>query len=226
MTNTTKLSPGRFITLEGGEGAGKSTQAKELKSYLEHKRKKVLLTREPGGSFGAEELRNLLVSGDEHRWDPVSETLLLYAARRDHWVKTIQPSLENGVWVISDRFSDSTMVYQGFGKGLDLSFIEKLHQLTLGEIYPDITLILDISAELGLERSLNRDKKTQTNDTRFENMDLTFHQRLRSGFQEVVIKNPNRVFSINAEKSVKNVKANIISIISQKFETELSSNEY
>jgi dTMP kinase len=223
VTDITNLPSGRFITLEGGEGAGKSTQAKELKNYLERKRKKVLLTREPGGSFGAEQLRNLLVSGDENRWDPVSETLLLYAARRDHWIKTIRPSLETGVWVISDRFSDSTMVYQGFGKGLDLSFIEKLHQLTLGEkIYPDLTLVLDISAQLGLERSLNRDQQTQTKDTRFENMNLTFHQRLRSGFQEVVIKNPNRVFSINAEKPVKIVTAEIISIISQKFETDLS----
>ena len=222
MTDTKNLSSGRFITLEGGEGAGKSTQAKELKNYLERNEKKVLLTREPGGSSGAEEVRNLLVSGDENRWDPISETLLLYAARRDHWLKTIQPALENGVWVISDRFSDSTMVYQGFGKGLDLGFIEHLHQLTLGEVYPDLTLILDISAELGLERSLNRDKQTQTVDTRFENMNLTFHQRLRSGFQKVVIKNPNRVFSINAEKSINSVTAAMIAIISQKFKTELS----
>ena len=223
MTDIQNMPPGRFITFEGGEGAGKSTQAKELKNFLETKRKKVLLTREPGGSFGAEELRQLLVSGDENRWDPVSETLLLYAARRDHWLKTIQPALKKGVWVISDRFSDSTMVYQGFGKGLDLSIIETLHQLCLGEIYPDLTLILDISAELGLERSLNRDKQTQTKNTRFENMNLTFHQRLRLGFQKVVIKNPTRVVSINAEKSLKSVTTNIISIISQKFKTELST---
>ena len=222
MTDTKNLFSGRFITLEGGEGAGKSTQVKKLKDYLELNKKKVLLTREPGGSIGAEELRNLLVSGDETRWDPISETLILYAARRDHWLKTIQPSLEKGVWVISDRFSDSTMVYQGFGKGLDLDFIRKLHHLTLGKIYPDITLILDISAELGLERCLNRDQKTQTKDTRFESMNLTFHQRLRSGFQKAVIENPNRVFSINAEKSIKSVTADIISIISQKFKTELS----
>lgn len=223
MTDIKNLPIGQFITLEGGEGAGKSTQVKELKNFLESKQKKVLLTREPGGSFGAEELRQLLVSGAENRWDPVSETLLLYAARRDHWLKTIQPALEKGVWVISDRFSDSTMVYQGFGKGVDLNVIEKLHQLSLGEIYPDLTLILDISAELGLERSLNRDKQTQTKDTRFENMNLTFHRRLRLGFQTVVMKNPTRVVSINAEKSLESVTTNIISIISQKFKTELDS---
>ena len=222
MTNNTNLRSGRFITLEGGEGAGKSTQAKEVKDYLELNKKKVLLTREPGGSVGAEELRNLLVSGDENRWDPIAETLILYAARRDHWLKTIQPSLEKGVWVISDRFSDSTMVYQGFGKGLDIDFIQKLHQLTLGKIYPDLTIILDISAEAGLERSLNRDQQTQTKDTRFENMNLTFHQRLRTGFQKVVIENPNRVFSINAEKPIESVTEDIITIISEKFKTELS----
>ena len=176
MINKNEKDNGRFISLEGGEGAGKSTQANKLKKYLESKGKEVVLTREPGGSLGAEELRNLLVSGKEDRWDPISETLILYAARREHWVKTIQPSLCQGSWVISDRFSDSTIVYQGFGKGVDRDLIEGLHLLTLGKIYPDLTFFLDIPAELGLKRSSHRDQKTETLDTRFENMNLAFQQ--------------------------------------------------
>ena len=222
MINKNEKDNGRFISLEGGEGAGKSTQANKLKKYLESKGKEVVLTREPGGSLGAEELRNLLVSGKEDRWDPISETLILYAARREHWVKTIQPSLCQGSWVISDRFSDSTIVYQGFGKGVDRDLIEDLHLLTLGKIYPDLTFFLDIPAELGLKRSSHRDKKTETLDTRFENMNLTFHERLRNGFKTLSVHNPGRIISIDAKRSSKTVTTNIINILNNVFYSELS----
>ena len=222
MINKNEKDNGRFISLEGGEGAGKSTQANKLKKYLESKGKEVVLTREPGGSLGAEELRNLLVSGKEDRWDPISETLILYAARREHWVKTIQPSLCQGSWVISDRFSDSTIVYQGFGKGVDRDLIEGLHLLTLGKIYPDLTFFLDIPAELGLKRSSHRDKKTETLDTRFENMNLAFHERLRGGFKALSVKNPRRIISIDAKESSKTVTTNIINILNNVFYSELS----
>ena len=222
MINKNEKDNGRFISLEGGEGAGKSTQANKLKNYLESKGKEVVLTREPGGSLGAEELRNLLVSGKEDRWDPISETLILYAARREHWVKTIQPSLCQGSWVISDRFSDSTIVYQGFGKGVDRDLIEDLHLLTLGKIYPDLTFFLDIPAELGLKRSSHRDKKTETLDTRFENMNLAFHERLRGGFKTLSVKNPRRIISIDAKESSKTVTTNIINILNNVFYSELS----
>ncbi len=222
MINKNEKDNGRFISLEGGEGAGKSTQANKLKKYLESKGKEVVLTREPGGSLGAEELRNLLVSGKEDRWDPISETLILYAARREHWVKTIQPSLCQGSWVISDRFSDSTIVYQGFGKGVDRDLIEDLHLLTLGKIYPDLTFFLDIPAELGLKRSSHRDKKTETLDTRFENMNLAFHERLRNGFKTLSFNNPGRIISIDAKGSSKTVTTNIINILNNVFYSELS----
>ena len=222
MINKNEKDNGRFISLEGGEGAGKSTQANKLKKYLESKGKEVVLTREPGGSLGAEELRNLLVSGKEDRWDPISETLILYAARREHWVKTIQPSLCQGSWVISDRFSDSTIVYQGFGKGVDRDLIEDLHLLTLGKIYPDLTFFLDIPAELGLKRSSHRDKKTETLDTRFENMNLAFHERLRNGFKTLSVHNPGRIISIDAKRSSKTVTTNIINNLNNVFYSELS----
>jgi dTMP kinase len=222
VINKNEKDNGRFISLEGGEGAGKSTQANKLKKYLESKGKEVVLTREPGGSLGAEELRNLLVSGKEDRWDPISETLILYAARREHWVKTIQPSLCQGSWVISDRFSDSTIVYQGFGKGVDRDLIEDLHLLTLGKIYPDLTFFLDIPAELGLKRSSHRDKKTETLDTRFENMNLAFHERLRNGFKTLSVNNPGRIISIDAKGSSKTVTTNIINILNNVFYSELS----
>ena len=222
MINKNEKDNGRFISLEGGEGAGKSTQANKLKKYLESKGKEVVLTREPGGSLGAEQLRNLLVSGKEDRWDPISETLILYAARREHWVKTREPSLCQGSWVISDRFSDSTIVYQGFGKGVDRDLIEDLHLLTLGKIYPDLTFFLDIPAELGLKRSSHRDKKTETLDTRFENMNLAFHERLRNGFKTLSVNNPGRIISIDAKGSSKTVTTNIINILNNVFYSELS----
>ena len=222
MIKNNKKGNGRFISLEGGEGAGKSTQANKLKRYLESKGKDVVLTREPGGSLGAEELRNLLVSGEEDRWDPISETLILYAARREHWVKIIQPSLCKGSWVISDRFSDSTTVYQGFGKGVNRNLIKELHTLTLGEIYPDLTFFLDLPAELGLKRSSRRDKKTETLDIRFENMNLAFHEQLRKGFKTLSVDNPDRVISINAQESCKTVTTNIINVVNNVFNSELS----
>ena len=222
MRNKVQQLTGRFISLEGGEGAGKSTQILAMKNYIESKGKKVLLTREPGGSRGGEQLRELLVSGDANRWDPVSETLIIYAARREHWVKKIKPALKDGLWVITDRFSDSTIVYQGYGKGVNQALIRNLHLLTLGEVYPDLTLILDLPAQIGLKRGLSRDQETKTNNTRFENMKLSFHNRVRNGFKEIASKYPNRVHSLNAEKPIEEVTKDINDILFRAFNTELN----
>ena len=222
MTNRVQQLTGRFISLEGGEGAGKSTQIVAMKGYIESKGKKVLRTREPGGAGGAEELRELLVSGEANRWDPISETLIIYAARREHWIKKIQPALEDGLWVISDRFSDSTIVYQGYGKGVNQALIRNLHLLTLGDVYPDLTLILDLPAQTGLKRGLSRDQETNTANTRFENMKLSFHNRVRNGFKEIASKYPNRVHSLNAEKPIEEVTKDINDILSRAFNTELN----
>ena len=142
--------PGRFITLEGGEGGGKSTQARRLAAALEGDAGEVLLTREPGGSAGAEQIRGLLVDGEVHRWDAMTETFLHFAARRDHLVNTVEPALARGAWVISDRFADSTMAYQGYGHGVDRDAIDELYRICVGSLKPDLTLILDLPVEAGL----------------------------------------------------------------------------
>lgn len=146
----------KFITFEGGEGTGKSTQAKLLKEALEAKGVKVLLTREPGGSVGAELIRKLLVQGRADRWDAMVEALLLLAARRDHWFKTIEPALKGENLVICDRFIDSSLVYQGYAGGVDRNFLIYIHQKTLPVIKPDRTYIFDLPPEEGLARTLQR----------------------------------------------------------------------
>src|ERR1043166_7844182 len=147
------MAKGKFITFEGGEGAGKSTQAGRLKARLEETGKRVVLTREPGGSEGAEAIRKLLVEGETHRWDALTEVFLLSAARRDHVLKTIRPALTRGQWVICDRFYDSTAAYQGYGQGVKLSVIDQLRRKAINRLQPDLTLLLDMPVETGLARA-------------------------------------------------------------------------
>jgi dTMP kinase len=198
---------GKFITFEGGEGTGKSTQTVLLAEYLNDKGHKVLLTREPGGSDGAELIRALLVSGDVGRWSPITEVLLLYAARCEHWVNIIKPALERGEWVICDRFADSTMAYQGYGHGVDRVFINKLYHAVVGDRQPDWTFIFDLDPAIGVERALKR----HTSENRFEHMDLTFHNRAREGFKKIAQQNPDRCRMIDATQSVYAIHKEIIS---------------
>jgi dTMP kinase len=185
---------GRFITLEGGEGAGKTTQINRLNDALTERGFDVLTTREPGGSEGAEQIRHLLVNGDVARWDSMTETLLHYAARRDHVEKVIRPALEQGTWVISDRFADSTMAYQGYGHGLDPTVINGIYKLVLGEFSTDLTVILDLDTEEGLKRANSRAE----GEDRYERMNIEFHQKLRQGFLEIARTSPKRCAVINA----------------------------
>ena len=141
------LARGRFITLEGGEGAGKSTQTRRLQERLQSAGHEVVVTREPGGSEGAEEVRNLLVSGSVDRWDAVSEAMLHFVARRDHLLRLIEPALAKGIWVISDRFTDSTIAYQGYGQGGDLTVLDAVRRIAIGDFDPDMTLLLDLAPE-------------------------------------------------------------------------------
>lgn len=187
---------GRFITLEGGEGGGKSTQARRLAAWLEDAVGEVVLTREPGGSSGAEEIRGLLVDGDVGRWDPLAEALLHVAARRDHLVTTIWPSLARGAWVVSDRFADSTMAYQGYGYGVDRAVLAELHRICVGGVDPDLTLILDLPVKTGLARAAGR----STGEDRYERMDEAFHERLRQGFLEIARSEPGRCVVIDADR--------------------------
>ncbi|MEO8558536.1 MAG: dTMP kinase [Rhodospirillales bacterium] len=201
---------GHFITIEGGEGAGKSTQLRLLADWLHQRGIAVTTTREPGGSLGAEAIRKLLVEGAIDRWDAMTEALLHFAARRDHLTKTVWPALQRGEWVISDRFADSTMAYQGYGHGLGRSAIERLYAVAVGDFKPDLTLILDIPVEFGLQRALARSGA----ETRYEKMDVQFHHRLRHGFLEIAHGEPNRCKLIDAQGSLEQVQDKIREAIS------------
>src|SRR5215831_15814998 len=146
------MSRGRFITIEGGEGAGKTTQVRLLAAALKRMRIPVRATREPGGSPSGEAIRRLLLEGHGERWNAVGEALLLVAARSDHVARLIAPSLAQGIWVVSDRFADSTLAYQGYGRGLPLEDLAALHRLALGSFTPDLTVVLDLPVETGLSR--------------------------------------------------------------------------
>jgi dTMP kinase len=196
---------GRFITLEGGEGAGKSTQLRLLAEALRRTGIEVVTTREPGGSPGAEQIRDLLVNGAASRWDGVTEALLHFAARRDHVTKTVWPALEAGRWVLSDRFADSTRAYQGYGHGLDLALIERLYADTLGAFAPDLTLILDLPVEAGLRRAASRGQ----GEDRYEKMGLEFHRRLRDGFLAIARTDPARCEVIDADRGIGDIQAAI-----------------
>ena len=203
------MANGKFITLEGGEGAGKSTQTKLLAHALEGSGIYVLLTREPGGAPAAEEIRNCLVNGPIDRWTPASEALLLFAARLEHMENTIRPALRSGRWVVCDRFADSTMAYQGYGHRLGVDWIANLHRLTLGDFSPDLTIILDIPPETGLERAGQR----SDSEDRYERMDPAFHQRLRDGFLEIARRDPKRCAVVDATQDVNEVHGWIRTLI-------------
>lgn len=192
------MARGKFITFEGGEGGGKSTQVKRLIAALEGAGVRAMATREPGGAPASEDIRELLVSGAVDRWTPMAEVLLNYAAREVHVVKTIMPALEQGIWVISDRFSDSTMAYQGYGGGIDRDRIESIHNAVLNDFMPDLTVILDLPVEEGLARAGKRLADAASIEDRFERMGRDFHNRLRDGFLAIANDDPARCRVINA----------------------------
>jgi dTMP kinase len=190
-------APGRFITLEGGEGAGKSTQIARLAERLKVSHE-VVTTREPGGSPGAEMIRKLLVEGPAERWDGTTEALLHFAARRDHLRTTVWPALERGAWVISDRFADSTRAYQGWGHGLDLFTLDRLYDVAVGVFRPDLTLILDLPVDAGLARAAAR----RSAETRYESLPRAFHERVREGFLTIARNEPERCAVIDASQDI------------------------
>ena len=207
---------GRFITLEGGEGAGKSTQISRLAGELESAGVDVVRTREPGGSTGAEHIRALLVEGDVGRWQPMSEALLHFAARADHVAKVIRPALEAGKWVLCDRFADSTMAYQGYGHGLGPVVIHDLYQLVLGDFHPDLTIVLDLDVTIGLGRAAERAKELTAGEDRYERMDIAFHQRLRDGFLAIAKAEPERCAVIDASLEAGDVFATLREVVSER----------
>jgi len=205
---------GRFITLEGGEGTGKSTQIKRLQAALEAKGISVLATREPGGSPGAEQIRKLMVEGEPGRWDAITETLLAYAARADHVARTIGPALLAGTWVISDRFNDSTFAYQGVGRGVPRETIRRIDSAVLDDFAPDLTLVLDLDVGVGLQRAAARGAA----ENRFERFGVDFHEKLRQAFLDIARRYPERCRVIDAGGSEDEVAAAILAAVSRRFD--------
>lgn len=208
---------GRFIAVEGGEGVGKSTQAGLLAATLDRFGIPVRKTREPGGSPGAETIRRLLLEGEGERWDAISEALLLVAARRDHVIRLIAPALAKGIWVVSDRFADSTLAYQGYGRGLGLGDLAMLHRFALADFAPDLTLILDLPVEVGLARAAVR-----SSADRFERLDRDFHERLRQGFRQIAADNPARCVLIDASGDPQTVHRTVIAVVSERLGVDLA----
>ena len=209
------MQAGRFITLEGGEGAGKSTQVVRLKEWLERQGHEVVATREPGGAPGAEMVRKLLVEGPVERWDGVTEALLHFAARRDHLRSTVWPALKRGAWVISDRFADSTMAYQGYGHGADRTMLGGLYDMAVGEFCPDLTLILDLPVEIGLARAASR----RGTETRYESLPIAFHERVRAGFLDIAAVDPGRCVVIDANRDIDTIAAAIAEAVTSRLDT-------
>ena len=211
------MKKGFFITFEGGEGTGKSTQCRLLSEALGQMNIQTVLTREPGGSVGAEEIRALLVNGDAGKWDSKTELLLFMAARRNHLTTKIWPAMAENKVVICDRFLDSTIAYQGYGRGKNPELIKEIkdvYRLIADDFQPDLTFILDIDPEIGLKRSMTRSGNTEQ---RFESMDLSFHQNLRAGFLELS-RLDNRYVVIDATDSIENIHLKILQEVQKKIE--------
>ena len=207
------MTAGLFLTLEGIDGSGKSTQARRLAEALRGRGRDVVLTREPGGSDGAEEIRHLLVEGPPERWSAETEILLFTAARRDHLEKTIRPALERGAVVISDRFADSTRVYQGAARGELRAVVDDLHARMIG-IEPDLTLVVDMDPEVALSRGLAR----RSGEDRFETMGAAFQHRLRDGFVALARRFPTRCRLIDGNRDADAVAADVLSAAERLFD--------
>ena len=201
-----KSLQGLLITFEGGEGTGKSTQSKLLYDYLKSKTTDVILTREPGGCTESENIRNLLIKGNINKWDPITESLLHNAARREHVKNIIKPALLKNKIIICDRYIDSTMAYQGIGQGVNSNFLNILSKEITENIVPNITFIFDIDPDISLKRAKKRDKNT---NNRYENFDISFHRNIRNYFKSLINTN-KRYILIDASNSIEEIHLKIL----------------
>ncbi len=206
-----------FITFEGVEGCGKTTQMELLKAFFEKMGKEVLTVREPGGTLIGEKVRAILLNSGEEPIDPWAE-LFMYEACRAQLVKNIiRPALQAKKTVICDRFTDSTLAYQGFGRGLEIKAIKEINRLATGDLMPDITFLIDCDIEVGLKRALSRIKeKMGAKEDRFEREDLAFHRRVRHGYLSIAKKEPERVKVINADRDIPSIHKEICDIINKR----------
>jgi len=194
----------KFITFEGGEGSGKSTQIKLLAKKIAET-SSVCVTREPGGTTSAEEIRKLLVRGKADKWSSVSELLLLFAARKDHIDKLILPALSSNKWVLCDRFVDSTYVYQGMCGKISLDVIRKIEKIVIGQFKPELTFLINIDPKVGIQRS----KRPGNKDLRYENMDIKFHNKIYKSYLKLASLNKRRIFMIDGSKTISNIENEI-----------------
>lgn len=199
------MAAGRFITFEGGEGAGKSTQVALLGERLRAAGHEFIATREPGGAPGAMDIRRLLVEGAVDRWEPFSELLLHNAARHEHVQKTIAPALAAGKWVICDRFADSTMAYQGYAQDVDHDMVARINRAAAGDVWPDLTIVLDLAVADGLARAEGR----RDVEDRYERMGAAFHERIRDAFLAIAKAEPERCAVIAAASDVDRVAGEV-----------------
>jgi len=202
-----KMSQGKFISIEGVEGVGKSTNIEAIKKFLEVKKIDFVVTREPGGTVLSEKIRELLLQVNNEAPGEMTELLLIFASRAQHLEKVIRPALENGIWIICDRFTDATYAYQGGGRGLKTSVIAELESMVLGELRPDLTIILDLDPETGLARAKERGELD-----RFENEKDEFFNKVRSAYLDIARSNPDRCFVIDASQNIEQVSADIINL--------------
>ncbi len=210
------MTRSKFITIEGGEGAGKSTQVERLCARLAAGGLTVRATREPGGSPGADQIRELLVEGRVDRWDAITELLLHYAARRDHLVRTVLPALEAGEWVVSDRFADSTLAYQGYGHEIGPTFVAAIHKIVVAA-QPDLTIVLDLPADVGAKRARARGGAGARED-RYERMDAAFHERVRAGFLAIAMADQGRCAVVDAASDPESVAASVWRVVVDRLE--------
>lgn len=201
-----------FITFEGGEGSGKTTQIQKLAAYLTEKKQKVFITREPGGCPGAEKIRDLLVKKNNFEWDAHTEYLLFAASRRTHISQAIRPHLNDGSWVLCDRFQDSSIAYQHFGHGLERPFMDHIYKGISGNLVPTLTFFLDVPPEVGLERAHGR----QDDENRFEGFDLFFHRRVHQGYETLAKQDPQRIVTIDGTQSSEDVFRQILTALKEK----------
>ena len=197
-----------LITFEGGEGSGKTTQSQILYNALKEKGFEVIKTREPGGTKFAEIIREILVQGESNKINNISELLLFAAARADHVQKVIKECLKDNKIVICDRFTDSTLAYQGYAGNLDLDLVKKVNRISIGEISPDLTFVFDIDPTLGIERALGENNK----ETRFEEKDIMYHKKIRDGYIDIARDNPDRCVVIDGTNGIEQISKNILEL--------------